>query len=221
MFDDRQEAGELLAGAVQRLDLNDPVILALPRGGVPVAIEIANRLKAPLDLLIVRKIGAPSNRELAIGAVIGSDPPDIVINKKIFDILQIDREQFQRLVDAEVGEIARRKLVYLGSRKAVPLAGRTAIIVDDGIATGSTIKVAIQAVKKQKPDRIVIAVPVAPPDIVGELEGMVDLVVCLSQPRQFLAVGSHYANFDQVDDASVVEAMKAFDQAQPPAAGKR
>ena len=215
MFEDRRDAGRQLARALRRLALQDPVVLALPRGGVPVAVEVAQALDAPLDLLLVRKIGAPFQPELALAAV--AEDGSVSTNDDLVDPddratrAYIDREAARQL-----GEIARRRQLYLGGRPPLPLAERTAIVVDDGIATGATVRAALGLLRQQRPARIVLAVPVAPRRVVEELRAVADEVVCLDTPAAFEAVGRHYRRFGQVRDDEVAAMLGA---ARPPPRG--
>lgn len=208
MFRDRQEAGRKLAVEFAKLKLDDPVVLALPRGGVPVAAEIAAALKAPLDLVIVRKVGAPGNPELAVAAIVDGDPPDVVLNRGIVEAYNLDDSELQMLVNRERPELERRRVVYLGDRHPISVVGKTAILVDDGAATGTTMKVAIRALKRRSPREIVVALPVAPPEVVEELAQEAIRIVCLTQPVRFLALGYHYHDFLQVTDEEVMRLLQ-------------
>ncbi|MCH4559165.1 phosphoribosyltransferase [Mesorhizobium jarvisii] len=212
MFRDRQEAGKRLGVEVGKLSLHRPVVLALPRGGVPVAVEVAKALKAPLDLIIVRKVGAPGNAELAVAAIVDGDPPQVVLNREIVDAYALDDDELRVLIANERPELERRRLAYRGKRPPIAIAGKTAIIVDDGVATGTTMKVAIRALKRRSPREIVVAIPVAPPDTLAELTQETDSIVCLSQPAHFLALGYHYRSFPQLTDDDVTEALAAARQ---------
>lgn len=206
-FDDRVDAGRQLAAALQGLGLQDPVVLALPRGGVPVAVEVARALRAPLDLLLVRKIGAPGEPELAVAAVAEAAEgagPVLEIDEETRALTGASMDYVRSESARQLEEIERRRRLYLAGRRPIPLAGRTAVLVDDGIATGSTVRAALRALRARQPARIVLAVPVAPAEVAARLEGDVDELVCLSAPRFFGAVGSHYRDFAQVDDAEVV-----------------
>ena len=217
MFHDRQEAGQRLAAELSKLGLAEPVVLALPRGGVPVAIEIAGALKAPLDLVIVRKVGAPGNPELAAAAIVDGNPPDIVLNYEIVEALDLDEDDLRVLIDRERPELARRRHVYLGERQPLAIVGKTAIIADDGMATGATMKVAIQALRRRSPRLIVVAVPVAPPEVIAGLSLAADRVVCLSQPTRFLALSYHYRTFRQLEDEDVLSMLREYSlPASPP-----
>lgn len=207
MFRDRQEAGKRLGVEVGKLDLHQPVVLALPRGGVPVAAEVAKALNAPLDLIIVRKVGAPGNPELAVAAIVDGNPPDIVLNREIVEAYALDDDELRVLIAKERPELERRRLVYRGDRAPLSITGKTAIIVDDGVATGTTMKVAIRALKRRSPREVVVAIPVAPPDTMAELAQEADLIVCLSQPARFRALGYHYRSFPQLTDDEVTDAL--------------
>lgn len=208
MFQDRAEAGRLLGAELLDHGLKNPIVLALPRGGVPVALEVAHALRARLDLLIVRKVGAPGNPELAVAAIVHGNPPDIVLNREIIEAYGLDDEQLRSLIKAERPELERRRIAYLGERPPLSVAGRTAILVDDGAATGTTMKVAVRALRRRSPRKVVVAVPAAPAETVAELEQEADRVVCLDQPLRFRALGYHYHDFRQLTDDDVREAMK-------------
>lgn len=207
MFRDRQEAGEKLGVELARLQLHQPVVLALPRGGVPVAVEVAKALGAPLDLLIVRKVGAPGNPELAVAAIVDGDPPDVVLNREIVEAYSLDDDELRVLIAKERPELERRRLAYRGKHPPLSIAGKTAIIVDDGVATGTTMKVAIRALRRRSPREIIVAVPVSPPDTMAELAREANRVVCLSQPGQFRALSYHYLSFPQLADDEVTAVM--------------
>jgi putative phosphoribosyl transferase len=186
------------------------VVLALPRGGVPVAAEIAAALAAPLDLVLVRKIGLPWHPELAIGAVVDGAHPIVVRNEAVIRSTDVAEAEFERVCQDELREIERRRTRYLGGRARAPLADRTVIVVDDGIATGATMKAALRAIRRQRPKTLVLAVPVAPPDTVDELRPEVDDLVCLAMPEPFGAIGYFYEDFRQVEDAEVVAILGRF-----------
>lgn len=208
MFRDRQHAGIELAAELSKLVLRQPVVLALPRGGVPVGLEIAKALGAPLDLLIVRKVGAPGNPELAVAAIVDGNPPDIVLNREIVEAYDLDDDELAMLIERERPELERRCLAYHGKRRPVSIAGKAVIVVDDGAATGTSMKVAVRALKRRSPTEVIVAIPVAPPNIVVELKREADRVVCLSQPTRFLALSHHYLRFPQVSDDEVTELLK-------------
>lgn len=209
-FADRTDAGRRLAGALEAYAGKDVVVLALPRGGVPVAAEVASRLGAPLDLLIVRKIGVPYQPELAMGAVVDGAAPVVVRNEDVIRGADVSQAEFDRVRDRELAEIERRRARYLAGRRPVEVAGKTLIVVDDGIATGATVRAAIKGLRRKKPAEIVLAVPVAPPDTVAMLENEADRVVCLEQPPFFQAIGLHYRDFRQVSDEEVMATLARF-----------
>lgn len=206
-FADRAEAGRVLADALKPLRLADPVVIALPRGGVPVAAQIARELGAPLDLLLVRKIGAPLQPELAVAAIVDGDPPDIVQDNALMAMTGASEDYVREVADDEQRENLRRREAYLQGRAPRPLEGRTAVLVDDGIATGTTVRAALRALRRRGPARLVLAVPVAPPEALALLSGEVDDIVCPRRPLNFHAVGVHYDDFHQVDDDEVRAAL--------------
>jgi putative phosphoribosyl transferase len=209
-FADRAEAGMLLAERLQRMRLREPIlVLALPRGGVPVAAEIARALHAPLDLLLVRKIGAPGEPELAVGAVAEGDPPELVIDAEVQRISGADARYIEATAQRELQEIARRRQRYLRGRAPPQVEGCSVIVVDDGIATGSTMRAALRAIRRRRPAALVLAVPVAAADTLASLSEEADRVVCLAQPSPFRAVGLHYDDFHQVEDDEVLDALQA------------
>jgi putative phosphoribosyl transferase len=210
MFRDRSEAGQMLAAELAKLKPVDPVVLALPRGGVPVGAAVARLLKARLDLLIVRKVGAPGNPELAVAAIVDGNPPDIVLNREVIEGYGLDDAELAALVKAERPELERRRMVYRGQRHPVSTANKTVILVDDGAATGTTMKVAIRALRRRTPREIIVALPVAPPDTVAELAREADRVVCLSQPPRFHALGYYYREFRQLTDKEVLGTLEDF-----------
>lgn len=214
-FLDREDAGKALAEALAKRSppYADPVVLALPRGGAPIGLEVAKALRAPLDLVMVRKLGVPFQPELAAGAVVNGDNPQIVVNEDVCASAGLSREDLERIAEGQLAEIRRRRAAYLQGRPQTPIAGRTAIVVDDGIATGATVRAALKAVRRARPARLVLAVPVAPPDTVDALRGEVDEIVCLRTPRFFYAIGAHYQDFDQVPDAEVARMLNAAQDA--------
>jgi len=204
-FVDRAQAGSALAQALLTLDLRAPiVVLALPRGGVPVAAVIARALGAPLDLVLVRKIGVPFEPEWAVAAVAEGDPPVIVTDESVRRAAGVDTDYIASEARREMEEIARRRRVYLGRSTAPDRTGHTLILVDDGMATGSTMRAALRAVRRERPLAVVLAVPVAPPETLHSLGREFDHVVCLLQPAGFQAVGDYYDDFHQVDDQEVI-----------------
>jgi len=209
-FKDRTDAGCQLARALAAYRDQRPVILALPRGGVTVAAEIASVLAAPLDLVLVRKIGVPQQPELAMGAVVDGGAPLIVRNEDVIALANVSETEFKAVCDSELAEIERRRTLYLGNRERVDVAGRTAIIIDDGIATGATIRAALRATRLRKPAKLVLAVPVAPPDIIDQLRSEADDIVCLEEHALFGAIGYYYADFRQGLDQTVIDTLKRF-----------
>jgi putative phosphoribosyl transferase len=209
-FKDRSDAGRKLAKALGQYKDQQPVILALPRGGVPVAAEVAAVLKAPLDLILVRKVGVPFQPELAMGAVVDGGAPLIVRNEDVIQLAGIQESEFKAVCDGELVEIERRRQRYLGSRERVDVSGHTAIVIDDGVATGATTRAALRATRMRNPKRLVLAVPVGPTDNIAELRSEADDVVCLEDHEFFGAIGVYYANFSQVSDEEVIEILRRF-----------
>ena len=207
MFASRDEAGRELARHLLKMRDQAPVVLALPRGGVPVAARVAEALNAPLDLMLVRKIGVPGHRELAVGAIAGAEGQTMVTNPAVAAMEGLNERDIDQLADAERAELRRRQALYLNGRAPVALAGRTVILVDDGIATGATAKAALLAIRKAAPKRIVLAVPVASDDAVADLRPFADDIICLEIPPMFYAVGAHYRDFPQIDDTEVIETL--------------
>ncbi|MHC4217443.1 MAG: phosphoribosyltransferase [Planctomycetota bacterium] len=212
MFVNREEAGRQLAR--QLLTLKDAhsegvVVLGLPRGGVVVAARIADALGVPLDVLVVRKLGAPGQPELALGAVTDGDHPQQIFNDRVIRMLGVDREYLDREIARQLAEVKRRQSLYRGGRPGEPLTGRCAIVVDDGVATGATVRAGIQALRRSAVARIILAVPVAPPETASALEAEVDEMICLDTPGGFMAVGAFYADFSQTTDEEVVTLLEA------------
>ena len=220
-FLDRSDAGRQLAGALAGYKDQHPVILALPRGGVSVAAEVAAALDAALDLILVRKLGVPAEPELAMGAVVDGAVPIVVRNDDVIRITGVGETEFNATRDAELAEIERRRRRYLGDRERADIAGRTAIVIDDGIATGATIRAALRATRMRKPKKLVVAVPVAPTESLEELRGEADEIVCIEQYECFGAIGAYYADFQQVSDEEVIETLKRFAPVQSRAAARQ
>lgn len=212
MFSDRNDAGRQLAERLLALKLQNPVVLALPRGGVPVGFEIARALHAPLDLVLVRKIGAPFQKELAVAAIADGPEPELVVNDDIVASLDIPDAYFEAEKQAAVQELNRRRATYLADRPAAGIAGRTAIVVDDGVATGATMAAALRSTRRRRPAAIVLAVPVASSDVLHRLRQEVDRIVCLRMPPDFMAVGAYYNDFRQLRDSEVIALL---DRATP------
>lgn len=208
-FQNRKEAGQLLSEQLLVFKKDNPLILAIPRGGVPVAVEVSRRLGAELDLIFVKKIGAPTNPELAIGAICEDGRP--WLNSRIVGLLGIKTAALKELSDEKSEEVRTQARRLRGSRPAIPVAGRTVILIDDGIATGATLLAAIHLLRAQNPEKIIVAAPVAPVASIEELEKASDGVICLKTPYHFYAVGDWYVEFPQVPDREVLRLM------QPPA----
>jgi len=206
-FATREDAGRRLGDRLKSMKLERPVVLALPRGGVPVAAEVARALSAPLDLLLVRKIGVPWQPELAAAAVVDGEHPQLVLNEDVMAAVGVRRDDVDTAMKRELAEIERRRKLYLGDRQPVSVAGCTAIAVDDGLATGTTARAALRALRSRGPRRVILAVPVAPPETIAELESEADEIVCLEQPSPFYAIGVFYRDFHQLEDEEVMRLM--------------
>ncbi|MDB5542694.1 MAG: Phosphoribosyltransferase [Devosia sp.] len=206
-FTDRREAGRALAPEIAALDLTDPLILALPRGGVPVAREVATALGAQLDLLLVRKIGAPGQSEYGLGAVAEGSRPQLVVSEEVMRLVDPPAGYLEAEQERQLAEIERRRLSLRGGRQPVPVKGRVCVVVDDGVATGNTARAAIRALRLEGAARIILAVPVAPPDVIESLAQDADMLICLKTPEPFLAVSLHYRHFGQLGDEQVVELL--------------
>lgn len=209
-FRDRSDAGRRLAKALSEYKGRNAVVLALPRGGVPVAAEVAAALDASLDLILVRKIGVPTQPELAMGAVVDGTAPIVVRNEEVIELSGTTAEEFDVECASELEEIERRRQLYIGDRARAEIAGQVVIVIDDGIATGATTRAALQAIRNRKPKELVLAVPVAPPDTIKQLRPEVDALICLETPELFGAIGYFYRDFRQVSDQEVVAILKRF-----------
>lgn len=203
LFANRSDAGRRLAKALARYRGHDAVVLALPRGGVPVAHEVAAALAAPLDLVFVRKIGVPMQPELAMGAVVDGATPLTVRNEDVVVASGVTDREFAAVRDRELVEIGRRRSRYLGDRPRCEVKDRVAIVVDDGIATGATTRAALRSVRNLRPRKLVLAVPVAPNDTLATLRAEADEIVCLEQDEFLGSIGAHYADFEQTSDEEV------------------
>jgi putative phosphoribosyl transferase len=208
IFADRDEAGVLLAERLVEMGPANPLVLALPRGGVPVGAQIARHLDAPLDVAFVRKLGAPDEPELAIGAVADGDPPEIVLNARQVEELGLNEDFIRSAVTREVAAIEQRHRDYADARSAVEPSGHTVIVVDDGAATGMTMQAALRSIRRRGAVRVIAAVPVASREAAAMLQEEADDVVCLSAPRRFGSVGSFYRLFGQVSDADVIRLLQ-------------
>lgn len=207
VFRDRKDAGLQLAEALVGVVFRDPVVLALPRGGVPLGLEIARRLRAPLDLLLVRKIGAPDNSEYGIGAVIEGPPLQRVIDEEARRHARASDAYIEAEVRRQIDVIAERRKLYLAGRKSIELKNRKVIVVDDGIATGNTVCAALKGLRGMGVASVTLAVPVAPADVAERLKNEVDSVICLKAPGAFRAVGDHYHDFRQLTDEEVIACL--------------
>ena len=208
-FKDRVRAGRVLGEELRNrgyADRSDSIVLALPRGGVPVAFEVARRLHAPLDVFIVRKLGVPGHEELAMGAIATGGVR--VINEEVVRMLGVPDEIIDEVARLEQAELERRQRDYRGGRAAPNVRGRTVIVIDDGLATGSTMRAAVAALREQGPSGIVVAVPVAAEETCAELRGEADEVICAMTPRQFQAVGLWYKDFSPTTDEEVRELLQ-------------
>ncbi len=209
MFRNRAEAGKLLGNALAPFKGGETIVLAIPGGGVPVGREIARILGTDLDVIVTRKIGAPGNPEFAIGSV--TQDGQTIADMNLLEELHVTREYLENQAKLELEKIRRRLELYRGKRPYPVLDGKTAIICDDGIATGSTMKAAVQSVRKMNASRIIVAVPVGPPDTIAELSRSVDRVICLMTPANFYAVGDYYGEFEHVGDSKVRDILAGMD----------
>jgi len=206
MYQDRQAAGEVLAAKLAARPFGPLAILAVPRGGIVVAAPIARRLNTRLGVLVTRKIGHPANPEVAVGAVMADG--SAILDQALINRTGVSQDYLQQAITAEYAELKRRLVLYTGSEQPAPVAGKTAVIVDDGIATGYTVRAAITWLKTLHPAKIVLAVPVAPPETLAELAGEVDEIICPLQPESLMAVGMYYQEFPQNTDKEVLAILK-------------
>ena len=219
MFADRVDAGRRLGTRMKSIlsrpapPATDLLVLAIPRGGVVVGAEVATALSSPLDLVIPRKVATPFSEELAIGAV--TEDGLVLIDDALVDRLGISKEYIREEADRQLAEIRRRMDRYRGRRPLPEIAGKTVILVDDGIATGHTVRAALKSLRRRHPGHLVLAVPVAPPDTLGELEPLADRTVCLESPEFFAAVGQFYEDFSQTTDQEVIDLLTRHSRASP------
>ena len=218
-FGNRTEAGRELAVSLAGYKDQRPVVLALPRGGVVVAAQVAAALAAPLDLILVRKVGVPFQPELAMGAVVDGGASIVVRNEDVIRYAGIEAADFTAACRSEFAEIERRRQLYLSGRERAEIAGCTAIVIDDGVATGATTRAALRATRLRDPKRLVLAVPVAPTESLAELREEADDIVCLEHHDMFGALGHYYGDFRQIADSEVIEILARFPpKPRPPAA---
>ena len=221
MFRNRQDAGRRLLDRLPPLAAEDTVVIALPRGGLPVAEVIAEAIGAPLDIALVRKVGYPGQPELALAAVTDGDNPQLAVNQDVARIAGLNDADIRALAEPELAEIHRRRQLYLKGRPPVPLTGKIAVVVDDGIATGATMRAALRLVRAAGPSRLIVAVPVGPADRIADLKRDCDELSGLETPQPFHAVGLHYQVFDQVPDATVTEILERHAHRRPPRTDSR
>jgi predicted phosphoribosyltransferase len=213
-FQNREEAGRILAAKLMLYaNRPDTLILALPRGGVPIGYEIARAMNLPLDVIIVRKLGVPGHEELAMGAIASGGVR--VLNRSVIESLRIPPDSLEAVEKREALELMRREATYRGNRQPASVKGKTVILVDDGVATGSTMRVAISALREQHAGRIIVATPVAPPTVRWEMEALVEDFVALVMPEDFFGVGQWYGDFTQVSDDTVYELLRKGAKLQP------
>ena len=205
MFRDRIDAAQKLTQSLKEYESLKPIILALPRGGVPIGYEVAQALHAPLDILVVRKVGAPWNPEFGIGALA---PGVEILDEDSLQTLGLTRSDLEGIIEEETLELNRRIRLYRGHDDFPDIAGKTVILIDDGLATGISTRAAILAIKKMNPSQLILAVPVGPQDTINKLKKLVDTLICLEVPPHFYAVGAFYHDFPQVSDAEVIDLLK-------------
>lgn len=208
IFADRTQAGRLLGERLAALQLVNPAVLALVRGGVPVGARVADVLQAPLDVVFVRKLGAPDQPELAVGAIADGSDPQIVLNDKLLAALELDADYIAAAARQELAAIEQRRKAYQGLRPELELAGRSVVVVDDGVATGMTMQAALRQVRRRHAGSVIAAVPVASAEAMAMLCAEADDVVCLSAPRRFRSVDAHYRDFAQVSDEDVLAILR-------------
>jgi putative phosphoribosyl transferase len=220
VFEDRTQAGRLLANALRHhAGRKDAIVVGVPRGGVPVAFQVAMELKLPLDVFVLRKLGVPGQEELAFGAI--AEGGVRILDVEILEATGLSLAQIEKVTEREREELDRRLLAYRGSRPSLDVRGRTVILVDDGIATGSSARAAIEALREMQPSRIVLAVPVAPPSTRERLRPLVDELVVLDTPDPFFAIGQFYLDFSPVSDREVTELLARAAVPAPVGAGER
>jgi len=207
LFNDRTDAGQQLARELQKSKHENIVVLALPRGGVGVASEVAKAFKVPIELLFVRKLGSPFNPELGIGAIVEGTPPQTFLNHHLIDILKVSPDFLKQEGERQLETISRQQQKFRGGRPRASVAGKSVILIDDGIATGASVQAALKGLKNENPKSLTLAVPVAPSDVIASLGKEVDAVVCLNVTEHFQAVGQFYREFPQLEDQEVKRLM--------------
>jgi len=207
-FEDRTDAGAQLAQRLMHLRKEHPIVLALPRGGVVVGYEIARALDAPLDIIAVRKIGAPFHPEFGIGALVDGDEPQVLLDEETVRAIGVPRSDLLAQIEHERHELRRREQLYRGDESGLDVHDRTVIVVDDGIATGSSVRAALRALRRARPSRLVLATPVAPSQTLESLRDECDEAICLLSPQSFRAVGEFYENFEQTSDEEVIDRLR-------------
>lgn len=216
-FKNRSDAGRKLAARLAQYKDQQVVLLALPRGGVPVAAEVAAVLGAPIDLVLVRKIGVPSQPELAMGAIVDGDSPITVRNEDVIRLAGVDERTFRAVRDREFAELERRRRLYLGGRNRIGVKDRIAIVIDDGVATGATTRAALRAIRMRQPNKLILAVPVGPTDTIEAMREEADEVLCLKIYEEFNAIGTFYGDFRQITDQEVIDILTRFTEPERPA----
>jgi len=207
MFENRREAGQQLAQELSGYaDREDVIVLGLPRGGVPVAFEVAKALGAPLDVFVVRKLGFPGNPELAMGAIASGDVR--VMNQNVVRTIGVSDKAIERVIKEEREKLKEREEIYRGARPRVDLEGKTVLLIDDGLATGATMRAAVRALRQHNPEKIVVAVPTAPPETCAEFKKIVDEIICVTTPRMFMGVGGAYRDFSQTTNQQVRDMLE-------------
>jgi putative phosphoribosyl transferase len=209
VFRDRQEAGQKLAWRLMPYKKEGSLVLALPRGGVVVGYEVASLLETDLDIVVTRKLGAPGEPELAIGAVVDGHEVQSVLNDDLILALGVGSSYLHEEIVRQLSEIHRRQAKYRGARPPEEIQGRTVFLIDDGIATGASVRAAVKAIRQGRPERLVLAVPVACPETILSLRSEVDDLICLEEPEPFISVGTHYLNFDQTTDEEVMALLES------------
>jgi putative phosphoribosyl transferase len=209
-FKNRSDAGQKLAARLAKYKGQDAVLLALPRGGVPVAAEVAEALNAPIDLVLVRKIGVPSQPELAMGAIVDGESPIVVRNEEVIRHAGVNERGFLAVREREFAELERRRRLYLGGRRRIGVKDRVAIVIDDGIATGATVRAALRAIRMRHPKKLILAVPVGPTDTIEAMREEADEVLCLEIHEDFGAIGYFYEDFRQITDKEVIDILARF-----------